>query len=57
MKKLTMTIPEEVHKKLKLLAIQEDRTMAGIIIEMIEGRYDGLIDLPKPKKAKTAKQA
>jgi predicted DNA-binding protein len=49
-KKLTMTIPEEVHKKLKLLAIQEERTMASIVIDCIEARYDGVIDLPKPKK-------
>ena len=52
MKKLTMTIPEEIHKKLKLLAIQEDRTMASIVIECIEARYDGAIDLPAPKNMK-----
>jgi len=38
MKKLTLAIPEESHKKLKVLAAQTGQTMVGILLECIEER-------------------
>ena len=55
MKQLTLKIPTEVHKKLKLLAVQEDRTMASIIVECIEARCKGKVGLPKPVRKRGKK--
>ena len=57
MKKLTLTMPAETHRKLKILAANENRTMASIIIEDIESRWRAGIDLPKPAQEKKPKQA
>jgi len=40
MKKLTLAIPEESHKKLKVLAAQTEQTMVAILLDCIEERYD-----------------
>jgi len=36
MKRLTLDIPEKLHKKLKIQAAKEGRTMADIIREILE---------------------
>ena len=56
MKKLTLTMPAETHRKLKILAANENRTMASIIIEDIEHRWMAGIDLPKLAREKKTKQ-
>lgn len=38
MKRLTLDIPEKLHKKLKVQAAREGRTMADIIREILEER-------------------
>lgn len=47
MKKLTLTMPAETHRKLKILAAQEGQTMASIVVECIEARCKGRVELPK----------
>ena len=42
-KSLTLKIPADVHKKLKLLSVQEDRSMTDILIECIEHRYESIL--------------
>jgi predicted DNA-binding protein len=44
MKRLTIDIPEETHRKLKILAVESGRTMAEMITEWITQH------LPKPKR-------
>lgn len=39
-KALTMRLPTEVHKKLRLLAVYEERTMTDILIECIDERFE-----------------
>lgn len=40
MKKLTLAIPAESHKKLKVLAAQTEQTMVSILLECIDERYE-----------------
>lgn len=36
MANINIAIPESVHKKLKLKAIQDDRTLKAFVIEVLE---------------------
>ncbi|WP_182434897.1 hypothetical protein [Clostridium sp. AF27-2AA] len=36
MKRVCICMDEELHKQLKLLAINEDKTMTGLIIELVK---------------------
>lgn len=38
-KQLTLRIPQEVHKKLKLLAALHDQTMTEYFISLVEDAY------------------
>jgi len=40
MKKLTLAITAESHKKLKVLAAQTEQTMVSILLECIDERYE-----------------
>jgi len=40
MKKLTLSIPKEAHKKLKVLAAQTEQTMVNVILDCIEDQYE-----------------
>lgn len=35
----------EFHKKLKRLALEEDKTVTDLIIELVEKRYDEVVKL------------
>ena len=41
-KRLTLRIPEPVHRKLKVLAAAEGKTMVEIVIECVQHRFDRL---------------
>ena len=53
-KSLTLRIPEEIHKKLKIMAAIHESTMTDIIIhlvelEPVELEYPGLLEHTKSK--------
>jgi hypothetical protein len=41
-KRLTLRIEEAVHRKLKVIAAAEGKTMVEIVVECIEDRYKNL---------------
>ena len=41
-KRLTLRIPEGVHRKLKVIAAAEGKTMVEVLVECIEDRYENL---------------
>ena len=48
MKKLTLAIPAESHKKLKVLAAQTEQTMVAILLDCIDERYEEMEAAPDP---------
>ena len=40
MKRLTLDIPEDLHRKIKLKAVQEGRTIADMLRAVLEDVYD-----------------
>jgi hypothetical protein len=39
MKRLTFDIPADLHRRMKIACVQEDREMAVVIREMLEARF------------------
>jgi hypothetical protein len=52
---LTLRIPEDVHKKLKILSVVSGKTMTDEIIQMIERVNLKVPDFSKPVKKKPVK--
>jgi len=48
MKKLTLAIPAESHKKLKVLAAQTEQTKVAILLDCIDERYEEMEAVPEP---------
>ena len=40
MKRLTLDIPEDLHRKIKLKAVQEGRTIADMLRAVLDAEYD-----------------
>ena len=45
MKRLTVNVPEDVHRRLKIHATSEDRQMSEIVLGLVTQYLDGKIDL------------
>ena len=39
MKRLTFDIPADLHRRMKIACVQDDREMAAVIREMLEARF------------------
>ena len=45
MKRLTVNVPEDVHRRLKVSATSEDRQMSEIVLELVTRYLDGEISI------------
>lgn len=52
-KRLTLNLPADLHKRVKLQAVEEETTMTDMVIRWIQERLDGRVATPPPHPRNT----